>query len=353
MVRERIPVAVLGATGMVGQRLLQLLADHPWFQVGALAASERSAGRPYREACTWRLPGRSWAGQGDRVVLPCDVAALTAAMGGPGIALSALDTAVAATLEPALAAAGWTVISNASALRMHPAVPLLVPEVNADHLAMVDAQPWKGAILTNPNCTAMPLVLTLKPLLDAVGVEAVVMASYQAVSGAGYPGESAWDMLGNVHPHAGNEEEKLAEEPAKMLGTWGGGGLTHAAFPVSARCVRVPVADGHLVAVHVRTTRSISPAAAVELLAGWDPGLDLPSAPRPVLEHAPERDRPSPRFDADRGAGMAVTFGRVEACPILGLKYFAIAHNTVRGAAGGALLNAELWLSRRGQAVRA
>lgn len=348
----KIGVAVLGATGMVGQRMVQLLADHPWFEVGALAASARSAGRPYREACAWHLGGRSHHGFGDHPVLATDPEALADAMGGPGIALSALDTGAAVELEHRFAEAGWTVVSNASAHRMDADVPLLIPEVNADHLALVERQKWKGALITNPNCTSMPLVLTLKPLLDRFGVEAVTMASYQAVSGAGFPGESSWDMIGNVHPHSGNEEDKVAEEPARMLGRLGVDGVTPASFGLSARCVRVPVVDGHLVAIHARLGKRVSPQEAIETWLSWDPGLDLPSAPRPVLEYATERDRPSPRFDADRGAGMAVTFGRVEPCPVLGLKWFALAHNTVRGAAGGALLNAELWLARNGRATR-
>lgn len=344
----RIPVAVLGATGMVGQRMVQLLDRHPWFKVGWLAASPRSAGKRYDEACVWHLPGVRFGGLGAQRVDACDPATLTAAAGGPGIALSALDTGAAAELERAFAAAGWIVISNASAHRMDEDVPLLVPEVNADHLALIERQPGPGAVITNPNCTSMPLVLTLKPLLDAVGIEALTVASYQAVSGAGYPGESAWDMLGNVRPHPGNEEIKLGEEPRKMLGRLSPSGVELADFAISARCVRAPVVDGHLVAVHVRTRHPISPDDARALMEGWRPGLDLPSAPVPVLHHAPERDRPSPRFDADNGDGMAVTFGRVEACPVMGLKYFALAHNTVRGAAGGALQNAELWLRSRG-----
>lgn len=345
---KRIPVAILGATGMVGQRLITLLAHHPWFEVGPLAASERSAGKRYAEATAWRLGGRSHAGYGDREVLPCEVEAVAAAMGGPGLVVSALDTGPARELERRFCAAGFDVISNASAFRMAPDVPLVVPEVNADHLALTAQQSTLGKLITNPNCTSMPVVIALKPLLDAFGLEAVTVASYQAVSGAGYPGESAWDMIGNVHPHSGNEEEKLGEEPQKMLGRLEGGRIVPADFAISARCVRVPVADGHLVAIHVRTRVPVTPDDARAAILGWDPGLGLPSAPDPVVEHAPERDRPSPRFDLDRGRGMAVTIGRVEACPVFGIKLFALAHNTIRGAAGGALLDAELWAKRAG-----
>jgi aspartate-semialdehyde dehydrogenase len=335
-----VPVVILGATGMVGQRMVSLLARHPWFRVAALAASERSAGRRYDEACTWRLPGTPFAGLGAMPVLPCDPAVLAREAPG-GIALSALDTGPARELERSFVAAGFHVVSNASAHRMDADVPLLVPEVNADHLALLEGHAT-GGLVTNPNCTAMPLVLTLAPLLRAVGVEAVTLASYQAVSGAGYPGESAWDVLDNVHPHAGNEEEKLEIEPRKILGTLREGRVVEADLEISARCVRVPVTDGHLVAVHVRPRHAISPADVIELLTRWSPGPALPSTPRPVLVHREGRDRPQPRLDRDEGGGMAVTFGRVERCRVMGLKWFALAHNTVRGAAGAAIQNAEL-----------
>jgi aspartate-semialdehyde dehydrogenase len=337
-----VPVVVLGATGMVGQRAAVLLRNHPWFSLVALAASERSSGKPYRDACRWHLGGESYAGFGDHLVENCDPERLTAMAGRPGIALSALDTDAAFALERRFAAAGWAVVSNASAHRMDPDVPLLVPELNADHLALCEHQGLSGLLVTNPNCTSIPVVSTLAPLLRTVGVEAVCVSSYQAVSGAGYPGESAWDMLGNVRPHPGNEEEKLAIEPRKILGRLDGGRVHEANFEVSARCVRVPVTDGHLVAMQVKTKESLSPADAVALLSGFESGLDLPSAPHPFLVHRAERDRPQPRLDADLGGGMAVSFGRVERCPVMGLKWFALAHNTLRGAAGAAVLNAEL-----------
>jgi aspartate-semialdehyde dehydrogenase len=277
------------------------------------------------------------------MVQACDPEELTRRVGRSGIALSALDSEAAGELEQPFAEAGWSVVSNASAHRMHPQVPLVIPEINADHLDLLKFQPWTGAIVTNSNCTSMPVALSLAPLHEAVGIEAVCVASYQAVSGAGYPGESAWDMVGNVRPHPGNEEEKLAEEPKKILGTLQGDSVKDADFELSARCVRVPVADGHLVAVQVKTRDPITPADAVALMSGWQGRkLDTPLAPHPVLIHRVERDRPSPRFDAGAGGGMAVSFGRVEACPVMGLKFFAMAHNTVRGAAGAAVLNAEL-----------
>lgn len=341
--RDRIGVAVLGATGMVGQRMVALLRDHPWLEVRALAASERSAGRPYREATAWRLPGEPWAGLGDLPVLPCDPDAIRAACGGTAtIALSALDTAPAAELERPFAQAGFHVVSNAGAHRMDDDVPLLVPELNPEHLAVVDRQGTAGALITNPNCTAMPVVFALAPIHRAVGVEAVCVASWQALSGAGYPGEAAWDLADNVHPHAGNEEDKLTVEPQKILGRLDAGRITPASFAVSARCVRVAVSDGHLVSLQIRTRDPLSPSDAIGLLSSFTSPVDLPSVPNPVLVHRPMRDRPQPRLDRDEGRGMAVTFGRVERCPVMGLKLFALAHNTVRGAAGAAVQNAEL-----------
>lgn len=345
-----MPVGVLGATGMVGQRLIALLQDHPWFQLGGLFASERSAGRELREAARWLLPGPPYLGERDGVgrwpVLPVDPTVVRQTLGEGALLLSALPTDVAREQELALAQAGHIVLSNASAYRQHPLVPLLFPEVNLDHLALADHQPWAGRLICNPNCTATPLVAVLAPLHRAVGVEAVTVASYQSVSGAGYPGESAWDLLGNVRPHPGDEEQKLTLEPRKMLGQRDGAQVIDAPLHVSARCVRVPVLEGHLVAVHLRTRTPLSPDDALDLLRAPGRPLDLPSAPHPLLRHQEGRDRPNPRWDADAGQGMAVTFGRVEACPVLGLKLFALAHNTLRGAAGAALLNAEAWVAR-------
>jgi aspartate-semialdehyde dehydrogenase len=345
MTEARIPVVVLGATGMVGQRALTLLREHPMLRVAGLAASERSAGKSYREACRWHLGGEPYAGFGDLPVLPCEPGAFTEA---PGFALSGLDADAARTIEPRFAEAGYAVVSNASAFRMAPDVPLLIPEINADHLALVERQKWRGSIVTNPNCTSIPVTMPLAPVLRAVGVEAVFVSSYQAVSGAGYPGESAWDMVANVRPHPGNEEEKLTIEPPKMLGRVGPEGIVPADFAISGRCVRVPVADGHLVAVGVRTRQPLSPADFAELLRTYrcEDTEGLPSAPRPLFVLRDERDRPSPRFDADAGAGMAVSVGRIERCPVMGLKFFALAHNTVRGAAGAAVLNAEMMVRR-------
>lgn len=338
----KVPVVVLGATGMVGQRALTLLVDHPWLEVVALCASERSAGRPYSEAVRWNLEGEPPLPFQSTVVQTCDAKAITTLVGRPGIALSALDRRAATEIELDFARHGWSVVSNASSHRADPRVPLIVPEINADHLALADAQPWPGRIVTNPNCVAIPLSLSLAPLLD-LGLEAAVVSTWQAVSGAGYPGESAWDMVGNAHPHSAlSEEAKTAAEPRKILATLGPEGLTEHPISISARCVRVPVADGHLVGVSLRTTRPVSPEEAIQRFTSWDPGLGLPSAPEPVIVHRSELDRPSARKDAGTGRGMALSVGRVEACPIMGLKYYALAHNTIRGAAGAALLNAEL-----------
>lgn len=332
-----IDVAILGATGMVGQRFVELLSRHPDFRVAELAASERSAGRRYGDAATWRLGGEPHLQ--DHPVVACEPGEVRSRL-----VFSALDKEAAATIEPAFAAAGHRVISNASAFRMAPEWPLLIPEVNPDHAELVRGR--EGYIVTNPNCTCMPMTLALAPLDRAFGVEAVTVASYQAVSGAGYPGESAWDILGNVRPHPGEEEQKVAEEPRRMLGTRVGSRIVPAAFPISARCVRVPVVDGHLVAVHVRLRGAPSVADVADALRAFTGEDPLPSSPRPLLRLVDGRDRPTPRADAMAGAGMAVTIGRLEPCEVMTVKFFALAHNTIRGAAGAAIANAELLVAR-------
>lgn len=340
---ERVPVAILGATGMVGQRLIEQLEGHPWFSIGALAASERSAGKQYRDAASWRLPGAEHAGVGERTVLACTPEAMPE---GVRVALSALDSSVAGEIEARFRAAGFAVVSNAGAYRMDPGVPLVIPEVNPEHLSLAEAQRAEhgGYIVTNPNCCAIPLAMALAPLHQAFGVEAVVSSSWQAVSGAGYPGESAWDMVGNVHPHPGNEEIKLAQEPQKILGSAGAA----AGFPLSARCVRVPTADGHLLSAQVRLTGDPSPEAVEDAVRGYiSPVSGLPSSPTPLFHIHHRRDRPAPRFDVDNGNGMAVTIGRIERCSVMGVKFYCLAHNTIRGAAGAAVANLEL-LHHRG-----
>ncbi len=338
-----IPVAILGATGMVGQRMVQLLQQHPWFQLAWVGASERSAGRAYGEATTWRLPGRMPAAVADMVVQPCEPSALPDDI---RIVLSALDAGPARDIEAAFRAAGRAVVTNASPHRMDPDVPLIVPEVNPEHLALIDRQtggrPDAGFIVANPNCCAIPLAMALAPLHRRWPVQAVIVATWQAVSGAGYPGESAWDMVGSVHPHPGNEEAKLREEPQKILGLPG----QAAPFPVSARCVRVPTADGHLLGIHAKLQGDPSPDQVATALRDWQPAQRLPSTPDPLVEVHDRRDRPATRFDVDAGDGMALSVGRIEACEILGVKLYALAHNTVRGAAGAALANAELLVAQ-------
>lgn len=332
----RIGVAVLGATGMVGQRMVQRLAAHPWLELRAVCGSARSAGRPYAEATAWRLEGDPPDGVGDWTVRP---SALEALPEGVQVVLSALPGGPARELERRFAQAGLWVVSNASAHRMDPDVPLLIPEINPEHLALADAQPGSGGLVTNPNCCTVPLAMALAPLHRAFGVEAACVSTWQAVSGAGYPGEASWDILGTVHPHAGNEEDKLAIEPQKILGDPG----APAGFAVSARCVRVPVADGHLVSAQVRLRGAPPVEQVLDALRGFEaPSPALPSSPRPLLRLSTRRDRPSPRLDADAGHGMAVSVGRVEPCAVMGVKFYALAHNTVRGAAGAAIANAEL-----------
>ena len=328
----KIKVGILGATGMVGQRLIAGLLQHPYFQISFLGASARSANKPYSEATLWRLGGRNPLP--NLPVQLCDPQHLDHDV---KLVFSALDSSVASEIEQRFAAHGCYVVSNASAFRMDSDVPLIIPEVNPDHLALAH----RKRIITNPNCCAIPLALSLAPL-QSFGIEAVCVSTYQAVSGAGYPGESAWDMIGNVHPHAGNEEEKLAIEPQKILGSID----TPASFPISARCVRVPTADGHLLGVQVRLSQSVSPEKAIDLFQNYVPKHQLPSSPSPLFEIHTRRDRPSPRFDVMAGSGMAISIGRVEWCSVMGLKYFVLAHNTIRGAAGAAIANAELLVSK-------
>ncbi len=330
---------MLGATGMVGQRFVQLLRDHPRFELTTLAASDRSAGRPYADASPWRLDGDP--PHPDLVVVPCTPDAVR-----PRLVFSALDSGVAGPVEAAFRDAGHVVVSNASAHRLTAGVPLLIPEINPSHLDLVanELRAGRGAVVCNPNCTSVPLTVALAPLHRTWGVAAVVAATWQAVSGAGWPGESAFDMLGSVHPHAGDEEEKVALEPGKILGELRADGhVEPAAFTISARCVRVPVVDGHLVSASIRFRGPTPPIdeilAALRELRGPVP---LHSSPDPLVRLTTRRDRPAPRPDADAGGGMAITVGRVEPCAVMGVKLYALAHNAIRGAAGGAIANAEL-----------
>ena len=333
---DRISVGVLGATGTVGQSLVRLLDGHPWFRVAEVGASASSAGRTLGE----RLSGTA---------LPSEAAAL--ALRAPDstwdspVLLSALPSGAASEVETRLAEAGHLVVSNASAHRMRPDVPLLIPEVNADHLGLVESQPWDGALVTNPNCAVAGLAVALAPLNDTFGIERVVTTSFQAISGAGTPGPAAGSLLDNILPFIRGEEEKLAREPQKILGSVHAGVLTEAGFRVSASCTRVSVTDGHLLSVSVSLAGHPSPERVTDAMRGFqapDAARNLPTSPERALQVMSEEDRPQPRLDRDLGKGMTVTVGRVRRCEVLDVKFFVLAHNLVRGAAGAALLNAEL-----------
>ncbi len=348
MVRQRIPVAVLGATGTVGQRFLQLLAAHPWFEVAVVTGSERRAGQRLGDALTWRL-----AGDPPAALLDLPLVASESDFDAP-IAFSALPADEAATTEPLLAARGHAVFSNASSHRMAPDVPLLIPEVNADHLALLAAQRrtrgWAGLLVTNPNCSTIQIALALKPLADAFGLARVMVTTLQAISGAGYPGVASYDILGNVIPFIGHEEEKIEHETRKILGALVGDVVTPMPLAISAQCLRVPVREGHLACVSVELERNGigvgDVIAALRDFRAEPQALALPSAPRPVIVVRDEADRPQPARDVDAGQGMAITVGRVRPCALLGHKFVVLGHNTVRGAAGASLLNAELLLAR-------
>jgi aspartate-semialdehyde dehydrogenase len=339
----RMPVAVLGATGTVGQKLVTLLADHPWFELAALAASSASAGRPYEQVARWReaspLPSRV----GRMVVRDC-VAPLPA-----GIVFSALDAEVAGPIEQEFARAGAYVVTNTRTHRMEPDVPLLIPEANADHLMLIDGQRkargWNGAILANPNCSTAALALALAPLHRSFGVERLFVSTMQAISGAGYPGVPSLDIVGNVIPHIAGEEEKIERESRKILGELSNGAVEPAQFAVSAHANRVAVVDGHMLTLSVGLSRKVGPDEAQAALRAFRAPpcvAGLPSSPNPPIEVDERTDRPQPRLDLDRGRGMAVTVGRVRDCPILDLRMVVLGHNTVRGAAGQAVQIAEL-----------
>jgi len=340
---EKIPVAILGATGTVGQKFVRLLADHPWFEIAAVAASASSAGRRYAEAARWREPVALPADLGDMIVREC-VSPLPAR-----IVFSALDAEVAGPIEQEFAQAGAYVVTNTRTHRMEPDVPLMIPEANADHLSLIDRQHkergWKGAILANPNCSTAALTLALLPLHRAYGVERLFVSTMQAVSGAGYPGVASLDIVGNVIPHIGGEEDKIERESRKVLGTLSDGVVQPAEFAVSAHSNRVAVVDGHMMTVSVGFTRRVAPQEALVALREFRAPrciADLPSSPALPVEVDDRTDRPQPRLDLDRGRGMAVTVGRVRACPILDIRMVVLGHNTIRGAAGQAIQIAEL-----------
>jgi aspartate-semialdehyde dehydrogenase len=343
--REKIPVGILGATGAVGQRFVQLLADHPWFEITTLAASERSAGRRYIDACQWVIPGDPPVALADQIVQPLEPN-LPAR-----ILFSALPSGIAQEMEPDFARAGYLMCSNASAYRNVTDVPLLVPEINGDHVALVDRQRaqrgWSGLIVTSPNCTITGPAMALKPLHTAFGLRKVFLTSMQATSGAGYPGVSALDILGNVVPYIPGEEEKFQQELQKLLGTFSGEEIVIPDLLVSGHANRVPVLDGHTVSLSVGFDRAPTPEEAIEVLRAYEPVCrDLPSSPDRLIFVRTEPDRPQPRRDRDAAGGMAVSVGRIRTCPILDLRMTTVVHNTLRGAASGAILNAELLVAK-------
>jgi aspartate-semialdehyde dehydrogenase len=340
---RKIPIGILGATGVVGQRFIQMLEHHPWFEVAWLAASDRSEGKPYAEAARWRL----------KTPIPAAVAKMQVSPatpdGAPKIIFAALDASIAAEMEPRFADAGCAVVSNSSALRMQEDVPLVIPEVNSDHIKLIDIQSWRkksgGYVVTNPNCSAIGLVIALDPLHEHFGLDTVMAVTMQAVSGAGYPGVASLDILGNVIPYIRNEEEKMEEETRKLLGKLNGSKVIPGPFAMSAQCNRVAVEDGHTESVSVRLKKK---AKAEEIIEIWNSyrsepqELKLPSAPERPIVYLEAADRPQPRFDVDMGAGMTTAVGRLRPCGVLDWKFTVLSHNTIRGAAGAAVLNAEL-----------
>lgn len=341
---NRIPVAILGATGAVGQRMIQLLANHPWFEIAVLTGSDRTIGRPYGELVRWVLDGNPPAHIANMIVQPTDKVADVA------LALSALPTDVARSYEE-LWAAETAVCSNASAFRMTPDVPLIIPEVNPEHVNLIDDQRknrgWRGALVTNPNCSVIGVAMAVKPLSDAFGIAQMQVATLQAVSGAGYPGVASLDIIDNIIPNIGNgtEEEKIESEPNKILGAYAAGGITSAQMQISAQVTRVPVIDGHTALLSIKGQRPMSAHDAIAAIQAYQsPTIvqGLPSAPAQTLVLHDHPERPQPRRDRDAGNGMSTSIGRVRSCPINDVRMVVLSHNTIRGAAGGAILNAEL-----------
>jgi aspartate-semialdehyde dehydrogenase len=336
----KIDVGVLGATGMVGQQFVSCLEHHPWFNVSWLAASERSEGKNYTQAAAWRLPKP----------IPASVTGLTVDAcvpgRGPKVVFSALDAGVAGEVEEAFARAGHIVLSNARNHRMDPLIPLLIPEINSDHLSLLEEQRrvkgWSGAIVTNPNCSTVVLAMALAPL-QRFGIKAAVVSTMQAVSGAGYPGVPSFDILGNLIPYIGGEEEKIETEPLKILGS--DGGRTKHTMTLSAHTNRVPVIDGHTMTVSVQLEAGAQIEDlrnAYQTFTGRPQELKLPTAPVPAILFREEPNRPQPRLDTELGGGMAISVGRLRPCPVMSYRFVALGHNTVRGAAGASILNAEL-----------
>jgi aspartate-semialdehyde dehydrogenase len=339
-----IPVAVLGATGMVGQRFIQLLDNHPWFKVTTLTASDRSAGKTYAQGCRWLLdtPMPEWARE--MILQPTEADSV-----GEPLAFSALPAEAALQVEPVLARKGVFVCSNASAHRADPDVPLVLPEVNPDHLGLIPVQQqgrgWRGGIITNPNCTSTGMTIALKALDEAFGVRRVFVVSLQALSGAGYPGVPSLEIVDNIIPFIRGEEEKVAWEPRKMLGRLNEGAIALHPVVVSAQTNRVPVLEGHTVCLSVECARRVAPEEAVRIFSEFrlpEISADLPSSPVPPIVVREEEDRPQPRLDRMTGRGMTTIIGRVRKDEIFDLKFIVLSHNTIRGAAGASIYNAEL-----------
>lgn len=342
-------VGILGATGAVGQKFIRLLQNHPWFTITALGASERSAGKPYREAANWiesiPMPGSV----ADVTVRACK----SAEFSDVDFVFSGLDSSVATEIEKDFASAGIPVISNAKNYRTDPTVPLLIPEVNPDHIDLIKKQNFtangSGWIVTNPNCVVVPLVTSLKPLHDTFGISAVVLTSMQAISGAGYPGVASLDILGNVVPFIGGEESKIHTEPHKLLGSLKKEGLIFADFPIQATATRVPVENGHMLSITVGLKEKAEAKEVEKAMREWQSpiaDLGLPSAPPYAIKVHEEERYPQPRLHADSEGGMQTAVGRIRNANVLDITYVAMAHNTVRGAAGGAILNAELLVKK-------
>jgi aspartate-semialdehyde dehydrogenase len=340
-------VGIAGATGLVGQRLVARVAEHPWFRLAAVGASERSLARAYGDATRWMLPEPIPASVAGLIVGGCRASDFSAC----DLVLSALDAPVASVVEPELAREGLAVVSNSSALRMAPDVPLLVPEINADAVIRVAARAraGEGFVVTSPNCSVAGLSLALAPLDRAFGVRRVVVTTLQSVSGAGIAGPRAIEMLDNVVPYIPGEEDKIEVELGKILGRATAESFVPASIAVAAHCHRVPTLDGHLEAVSVELSRPASPEEAIEALTSFRgdvADLGLPTSPSHAIVVRHEPDRPQTRLDRDCGGGMSVVVGRVRACPVLTLRLVLLSHNMVRGAAGGAMLNAELLAAR-------
>ena len=335
---ERIPVAILGATGTVGQKFITLLQEHPYFTIRELVASPRNEGKTYREACAWK----------QNTAIPSEIASMklktTATPLTSTILFSGLDSSVAGEVESSYADQGHIIISNSKNHRMDPTVPLVIPEINPDHFALLADQRWKGAVITNSNCSTMFLAMALAPIEETFGITAVQVSTMQAISGSGYPGVPSYDIIGNVIPYISGEEEKMEEETQKILGTLVDNRIQDAEFAVSAQCNRVPVVDGHTETISMGLREKATPEEVSRVMAafrGMPQKLQLPSAPPQPLLLMEEADRPQPARDVWLENGMATLVGRIRTCPVLDIRMVVLGHNTVRGAAGAAVLNAE------------